>query len=114
DVGLSFVSKEWKAGPIRAANPWATFVISGAGNFDSGLVGRRVTDVGGTVIMTAASGSPAAAAPAPATLTLCAIREGCKRDWLLASMERDLPFDFRVFGVTDGGSPIQPRYYSVT
>lgn len=114
DVGVSFVSKEWKSGTVTAANPAAAFLSTGATAFDAGIPGRRASDIGGAMIMTATSGTPAASSPATATFALVIVREGFKQEWMYDSIERDMPFDFRVIGLTDSGSPAMPRYWAAT
>lgn len=114
DVGLAFVSKEWKAGTIAAANVGAAFAVSGAGAFKSGIPARLGSSIGGACILTATATTPAASNPATATFTIVIPREGFKTEWLFDSIERDLPFDFRVIGLTDSGSPAMPQYFTVT
>lgn len=114
DVGVAFVAKEWKTGTIQASNVGSAFVVSGAGGFKSGIPGRRASDISGTIIMTSTATTPAANNPATATFTLVIPRPGFKHEWLLDSIERDLPFDFQVIGLTDGGGTPMPQYFSVT
>jgi hypothetical protein len=114
DVGVSFISKEWKAGTVRASNQAAAYTITGTTNFDSGIPGRRASDIAGVLIMTSTTGAPAVASPTTATFGSVMAREGFNMAWLFDSIERDMPFDFRVLGLTDSGTPAMPRYWAAT
>ena len=114
DVGVSFISKEWKAGTVRASNPAVSYLSTGATAFDAGLVGRRASDMAGVLIMTAVAGTPAAASPATATVAGVVIRDGFNVSWLFDSTERDMPFDFEVLALTDSASPAGARYWAAT
>lgn len=114
DVGVKFVSKEWKAGVTRAMNPAAPYLTTGATTFGAGLVGRRLSDMGGSLIMTSTTGTPAAASPATATFAVVAVRDGVNIGLRFDSTERDVPLDFEVMASTDGNSPPGAQYWSAT
>lgn len=114
DVGVSAVSKEWKAGTVRASNPASAYTATGTTNFDAGLTGRRASDIGGALILTVTAGTPAASSPATATFTTVFFRDGFRFEWMLDSIERDLPLDFEVLAASDGASPAMPRYWAAT
>lgn len=94
---------EWTAGMLRALFPYgaADVPASGSGYIGSGVIGRLDSNVAGAIVLSAVSSTPAAAAPATLTASLCAIAEGFPVKLLYNSKLRRLPGRWRVYPYLD-------------
>ena len=76
-----------------SATPW-----------DMGVVGRL--DVGSSIakaiVLTAVSGTPAAAVPATMTLSLASLKKGTPVEILMAPALREVPLRFRIYPNSNG------------
>ena len=110
-VSLDFITKEIKAGPAAAITPFTTFGFTGAQVFQSGLVGRRATDIVGQVIMSATAGTPAASTPASMTFPYSMLHENVPVDQIYGARHRTIPIRFRILAYANSGVP---AYFSAT
>lgn len=101
---LQGTAKEWKAGPLLAAFPQAVLAPTGATFLGPGVIARLASALAGVLIMTATTGTPAAAAPATLTATFAKIAENFPIRWMLGSEHRRLPFRFRMLPYDDSGT----------
>ncbi len=102
DVAVQCNGLEWTAGLLLAAYPFgAAFPASGAGYLGPGVIGRLLSAVAGALILTATSGTPAAAAPATLTATYAIIHEGFDVRWMIDSKLRKLPIRLRILPYLD-------------
>ena len=103
NVTLDMVCKEYKASPLRALHPWnaTAFAPTGASAFRNGLIGLLATAADGVLILTAATGTSAAAAPATLTVTHAIIHESFDLNWLLGPSLRKIPLKFRALPYLD-------------
>ncbi len=104
DVGVAFVSKEYKNGPTQAMLPVMSYAVTGAVSMTTGLIGRRGTDIVGSLVLTALAATPAASTPATLTFTQCLPREGFRVEWFLDTKGRKAPVDLRIMPITDGAN----------
>lgn len=104
DVSVDFVSKEYKAAPVNAITPFATFAPTGAQTFAPGLVGRRATDLAGSLIFTATASTPAAATPATMTFTYAFLHEGHRPEIIFGPRHRKVPIRFRIYPYNNSGA----------
>ncbi len=112
-VSIDCISKEYKQGPINAVlGQFSTYAPTGAVNMGTGVVGRRGTDLAGSVILSSTASTPAASTPASLTASLAQVREGYNVEWLFDSSARKAPMSFRLLPVTDGSTGA--RYWSAT
>ncbi len=96
-VALKFIAKEaGKAAAVNAAQPFSTFGPTGAQTFSSGLVGRRATDLAGSVVMSATASTPAAATPASMTFLYAMLHEGTPVDQVFGPRHRKIPINWRI------------------
>lgn len=95
---------EWKAGMLAACFPYgAAIPASGSGYFGPGVIARLDSAVAGVIILTAASSTPAAVAPASLTATYACITERAVR-WIKSSRLRKLPGEWRCYPYDDAGT----------
>jgi hypothetical protein len=104
NVSLAFTTKEWKTATLLALNPFSTYAASGATTFKPGAVGRAATALAGSVILTATSGTLAAAAPATLTATYAIISKGFRAEWVLGPRHRKIPFQFTLLPYSNTGA----------
>lgn len=96
---------EWTAGMLRACFPYGAAVpASGVGYIGPGVVGRLNSAVAGIIVLSATSGTPAAAAPASITATYCIVAEGFPVKMLFNSKLRTLPGRWRVLAYDASGT----------
>lgn len=95
---------EWKAGLLAAQYPYGAAVpASGAAYIGPGVIGRLDSAVAGVMILSATSGTPAAAAPASVTATYAIITEQAVRI-ILTSKLRKLPGQWQCLPYDDSGT----------
>ncbi len=95
-VAVDWIGKEIKAGPYSVITQYGTMTTTGANTFTSGLVGRRGTDLAGSLIMSATASTPAAATPASMTFLYAQIHEGVNVDMVFGPRHRTIPIRVRI------------------
>lgn len=73
NVALAGIFHEWKALELRLLSPHANILPIGATNMDAGIPGTQGTDMASSIVLTALTGTPAAA-NGPATATFTAVK----------------------------------------
>lgn len=110
NVSIQLNALEWKAGILRAIAPYgAALPASGNGYLGPGVIGRLDSDVAGSVVLSAVSGTPAAAAPASLTASLAIVSEDSVR-FALNSKLRRIALRFDILPYVDAGTV---KYFSV-
>lgn len=97
------VGLEYKAGILNALNPYSAFAPTGNSGISPGTISVLDTDTAGILIMTAASSTPAAAAPTTLTATYAILAENFNIDLLFDSRLREVPFRFRIYPYNSSG-----------
>lgn len=111
NVWIGGVFKEWQQGILRATAPFQSFAPSGVTTFDSGIVGRAATNVGGTLILASTAGTPAASSPATLTAAIAIQDSNFNIEPTFGPTHRMTPFLFRIAPVAVSGNT---RYFSCT
>lgn len=99
-AGLACTFLEWNANILRMMFPYGTLLNTGAGKFivanSSNPIGRRGSDVAGSLVLTATASTPAAAKPA--TVTYGLIKPVTDRDmeWSYNSTHRVMSCAFEA------------------
>jgi hypothetical protein len=111
NVACQLTALEWTAGVLLAAFPYSAVIgATGAGYLSAGVIGRLWSAVAGPMVLTATSGTPAAAAPATLTATLAIVHEGFDFRMVFDSKLRKTPLRFRFLPYLD----TQIKWFSVT
>jgi hypothetical protein len=118
NASLSIVLKEWTANiramlwPFGGNNSTADFGAIGVANAPG--IGKLLTDMAGQIILTAATGTPAAGTLGPATITFAKAIMSPDTDIeiLMGAEPRDIPVVFKLFPYLDGSSIV--RFWSMT
>lgn len=112
DWRLRARAKEFAADLMKIAWPWG--MGTGALSPRMGIIGRRGSDIAGSLVLTAQAGTPAAASPGPVTLTagLSVVAPNSVMALLLTSKVREVPVEMVLLPYSDGSSNI--IWFSVT
>lgn len=100
NVNLTLQAIEYKAGTTGPAWPYAALGVLGT-------IGRLDSALAQSVVLTATSGTPAAAAPATWTGAKCIIGENNNVEWVYDSSNREVPIGFRVYPYDAGSGAIK-------
>jgi hypothetical protein len=111
DWRLRYTGKEFTAAIVSVMWPWG--MGASALSPKMGVIGRRASDVAGSLVLTAATGTPAASAPGPATLTagLAIVSPNSNLAMLLTSKVRDVPVEMVLLPYTSGADVV---WFTVT
>lgn len=112
NVTFDLECKEYKAGPLRALQPWTAtqLAATGASALSLGTIGVLASGIDGVLILTAASGTPASSSPASLTATHTIIHESFDIQWLFGPNHRKIPLRFRVLPYSSSGI----KYFTTT
>lgn len=91
---------ETKAGPVAAAYPWGAFGVQG-------IVGRLMSDVAASLVLTSTAGTPAVATPATLTATKAILAPGSNPQAQYTSRLRTMPVRLVLLPVDVGGGVIK-------
>ena len=97
NVNLTLQAIEYKSGSYTPAFPYAALGVLG-------VIGRLDSNLAQAVVLTATTGTPAAAAPATWTGSKCIIGENNNVEWVYDSSNREIPIGFRVYPYDASGS----------
>jgi len=105
DWRLRARAKEFAADLMKIVWPWG--MGTGALSPRMGVIGRRGSDIAGSMVLTATTGTPAASSPGPASLTagLCVASPNANMAMYFTSKARDVPAELVLLPYSDGGSP---------
>lgn len=108
DWSLIYRCREYAANNLNATWPWGK--VSAALSPALGVIGRLANSgsgaAGGQIVLTAVSGTPAAAAPATLTAADVAAADGVTGDLSFTSKLREVPVHLLLFPYTSGGDKV--------
>ena len=101
NVWIGGIFKEYTQGTLYAVGAYQTLIApTGVASFLLGTIGRAATNVGGPVVLTAVSGTPAASSPATLTAAMAIPDKGQQTEMLFGPTHRTIPFLFRIIPTT--------------
>lgn len=96
DYTFSCFCKEYKAGPIAAMWPFGTFGVAG-------VIGRLMTDLAQSLVLTSVTGTPAVATPASLTATKTLLAPNFPVKLLYGPTLREVPLRLNLYPIDSSG-----------